>query len=165
MPIIFSPSLELTMKSAKTLNWKSGWIAAFVFLCLISLILFGKRNPSKSESEMSLRMMNRDMNFALQAGGKIESRYSNAKFGGALLFVNINAESWSYNLADKYRISLLSHGWIQRGATKGIISLCKDGVSATIILVPDFDSSKGLQKKVYGFSMSYGGDTISACKA
>ncbi|WP_159068971.1 hypothetical protein [Burkholderia metallica] len=108
--------------------------------------------------------MSKDMDFALQSGGEIESRDSSAKYGGALLFVNVNAESWSLDLADKYRISLLRRGWAQKDSTKNKIYLCKNGMRATIILFPEFDSSRGSRKKVYGFSMAYNGSTISECK-
>src|SRR5579864_8874472 len=129
------------MESAKHLNWKSILIGSWVLACIIAYLFFGAGNPSKEESEIHLNMMNQEMDAALQAGGTIYSRYSNAKYGGALLFVNLNASSWSRDLAERYRLVLLNRGWTQRTSKAGDLSLCKNGVRARISLVSEVDSS------------------------
>ncbi|WP_116142590.1 hypothetical protein [Paraburkholderia sp. BL27I4N3] len=91
----------------------------------------------------------------------------NRSVGGqtAVDFVNVNASSWSRDLAERYRLALLNRGWAQRTSTDGDLSLCKNGVRARISLVSEVDSSRGQSREVYGFAMTYGGDTIKICRS
>jgi hypothetical protein len=152
------------MKSADRSSWRSALIGSWVLICIVTSLIFGAGNPSKKESNFHLDMMNLDMSVALATGGAVDSRYENAKYGGALLYVNLRANSWSPGLADKYRLALLSRGWRQRAPEKGSLSLCKNGTIATIHLLSGVDSSRGRSREVYGFSMEYGGDTIKLCQ-
>lgn len=152
------------MKGAKHLHWTSILIGSWVLVCVVASLIFGAGNPSKKESEIHLNMMNQEMDIALRVGGVVYSRYSNAKYGGALLFVNVNANSWSRGLAEKYRLVLLSRGWVQRTDGKGGLLFCKNGVRAKIGFASDVDSSRGQPRPVYGFSMTYSGETIKICQ-
>lgn len=136
------------------------WILIFLVISLI----FEVKNPSKAEANTSLLMMNHDMGAALDIGGMVDSRYADAQYGEALLYVTLRANSWSPELVNKYRLSLLSHGWSQRALAEDNLSLCKNGALATIRLSPGVDISCGLQCEVYGFSMKYNGDTIELCQ-
>lgn len=153
------------MESAKHLSWKSILIGSWVLFCIIASLIFGAGNPSKEDSKIHLSMMNQEMDAALQAGGAVYSRYSNAKYGGALLFVNVSASSWSRGLAERYRLVLLNRGWTQRTSKDGEFSLCKNGVRARIVLASGVDSSHGGSREVYGLAMTYGGDTIKKCQS
>ncbi|MFC0575061.1 hypothetical protein [Paraburkholderia solisilvae] len=104
------------------------------------------------------------MDYALREGGVADSRNSNAKFGGALLYVNILKNSWNQELANKYKGALLARGWIETNAEGNRLTLCKNKILATINSAPELDSSRGLPREVYGFSMKYGGDAARVCK-
>jgi hypothetical protein len=138
-------------------------IGAWISLCVILLLFFGKGNPSRTESEAKLAMMDSDMKAALQEGGVVASRYSNAKIGGALLYVNLDAQSWSQVLRGRYRAALEHLGWEWRSSENGGDSFCKQGMIAIIRSVPDIDASRGLPRKVYAFSMKYDGFTREEC--
>jgi len=75
----------------------------WILICVGASIIFGAGNPSKKQSEAQLAEMDKDMSYALREGGTIDSRYSNAKIGGALLYVNILKNSWSQELAKNYK--------------------------------------------------------------
>lgn len=136
----------------------------WIFICVGASLIFGLANPSKRQSEMQLAGMNVDMDYALREGGTVDSRYSNAKFGGALLYVNILKNSWSQGLAEDYKNALLSRGWVEKNVERDDLTLCKNKVLATINLAPELDGSRGLPREVYGFSMKYGGDAAKICK-
>ena len=152
------------MRSTKRLNWKAVLIGIWLFVCVIASLVFGVGNPSRRESEAQLVEMNRDMDYALREGGTVDSRESNAKIGGALLYVNILKNSWNQGLVDKYKKALLDRGWIETNIEKGHLTFCKNKILATIISAPELDSSHGLPQEVYGFSMKYGGNAAIACK-
>ena len=158
-----SLSRELGMRSARRLTWKGIVIAVWVLSCAIAAFTFGVGNPSRQESQRRLTAMSADMNYALLEGGEVDSRNSNSKFGGALLYVNILESSWTPELANRYKLALLNRGWQKRRVDANMIVLCKNGVLATINLVADVDSSRGFPRKVYGFSMQYGGSATRIC--
>ena len=91
------------------------------------------------------------------------SSYSNAKYGGALLYVNVDAQSWSQSLRVRYRAALrnLGSGWRSSG-NRGD-SFCKQGVISTIGIVPGIDASHGSPRKVYELSIAYNGLTKKEC--
>ncbi|QCP47737.1 hypothetical protein FAZ95_00200 [Trinickia violacea] len=152
------------MRIDKKPNWKSVLIGIWVLACIAVLLVFGEGNPSKKESNEHLNVMVEDMRTMLANGGQVYSRLANAKYGGALLYVNLATIGWSSDLIDKYRITLLNRGWKQQSTEKERLFLCKDGMLARIDLVPEIDSSRGQSVEVYGISMKYGGDTIKLCE-
>jgi hypothetical protein len=94
-----SPSLKLIV------------IGVWVAICFISLLFFGLKNPTRRESSERLGEMGQDMEVALESGGVVDSQYSNAKNGGALLYVNLAASAWSPELTNSYHRSLSGLGW------------------------------------------------------
>jgi hypothetical protein len=151
------------MQNARRLNWKSAVIALWVLSCIIAAFTFGVGNPSRQESDRRLIAMSADMDYALLKGGGVDSRRSNAKFGGALLYVNILDNSWTPELANNYKYALLNRGWMNGKVDANRILLCKNGALATINLVADVDRSRGVPRRVYGFSMQYGGSATRIC--
>jgi hypothetical protein len=122
------------------------------------------RNPSAREAQAHFLMMNKDMNSALKAGGKIDSKYSNSKNGGSMIIANIRAESWSSGLAEKYREILMSLGWTSKSNLE-YFALCKDGALAEISLIKGFDASHGFRREIHGFTMTYNAITKDDCIA
>lgn len=139
-------------------------IGTWLLLCVVASVIFGVGNPSKRESEVQLAGMSADMDYALREGGTVDSRYSNAKIGGALPYVNILRVSWSPGLADKYKNALLVRGWVEKNFAGDCLMLFKKKVLATINLAPGLDGSRGQLREVYGFSMKYGGDAAKICE-
>jgi hypothetical protein len=152
------------MQNTSRLNWKVALIGMWILICVGASLIFGVGNPSKRQSEVQLTGMNADMDYALHEGGTVDSRYSNAKFGGALLYVNVLKNSWSQGLAESYKNALLSRGWVEKNVERGGFTLCKNKVLATINLAQELDDSHGAPQEVYGFSMKYGGDAARICK-
>lgn len=153
------------MESNKTYrNWKSIALGMWVVICFISLLFFGLKNPTHQESSERLGEMMRDMKVALTSGGIVDSQYSNAKYGGAVLYVNIDANSWSPELANSYRRSLSGLGWRDLASDVANVSLCKNGMLAKIGLNSGVDNSHGRSVNVYYVSMEYNGNTIKSCK-
>jgi hypothetical protein len=153
------------MQKTKFRFWKNAWWAIVVF-GLTMMVVASIKNPSKAQSEARLASMNADMDYALGAGGDVESIYSNAKFGGALLIKNIKAASWTPRLVGEYQTMLLNRSWvIDVSETKKEIFLCKDGMLARIDSSPSTDASHGVPQLVYGFSMSYNANTLKRCKS
>ena len=142
---------------------KSVLIGIWVLACFVMLLFFAGKNPSKKESSEHLSVMNEDMHASLVSGGEVYSISANAKYGGALLYVNLMAVGWNSDLVKKYQITLLHRGWRNYSEGKWGVSLCKDGMLAKIGFIPEIDSSRGQFVKVYEFSMKYGGDTIKMC--
>ncbi|MDR5735818.1 filamentous hemagglutinin N-terminal domain-containing protein [Caballeronia sp. LZ025] len=163
---LFSKFLGLgqRMQSIKKKHRKKVW-GCFVFVFGVTMIIVaGLINPSKADSEARLAVMTADMHNALVAGGSIQSTYSNAKFGGALLITNIHAASWKQNLAETYRDILISRGWRQQESSINQSTiLCKDGILARIDVAPTIDATRGPAQLVYGFSMSYNLSTRRIC--
>lgn len=151
------------MEIDKTSRCKSVLIGIWVLACVIVLLFFAEGNPSKKESSEHLNIMRGDMHAALMNGGAVYSVSTNAKYGGALLYLNLMVVGWSFDLVEKYQITLVHRGWRRQSIGNESISLCKDGMLARIGLVPEIDSSRGQSVKVYEFSMKYGGDTIKMC--
>ena len=136
----------------------------WILICVGVSLIFGVGNPSKQQSEAQLAEMIEDMDYALREGGTVDSRYSNAKLGGALLYVNILKNSWNQGLAENYKNALLNRGWIETNVETSRLTLCKNKVLATINLFSELDGSHGLPREVYGFSMNYGGNAAKICK-
>jgi hypothetical protein len=151
------------MQSTKRLNWKGIVLGLWVLSCAIAAFTFGVGNPSTQESLRRRIAMSADMDYALLEGGKVDSRSSNSKLGGALLYVNILASSWTPELAKKYESALLNRGWVNNKIDANRIMLCKNDALATINLVAEVDGSRGLPREVYGFSMQYGGSATRSC--
>jgi hypothetical protein len=162
--IKFLLSQESGMKSTSRLNWKAALIGMWILICVGASLIFGAGSPSRRQSEAQLAGMTVDMDYALREGGVVDSRYSNAKLGGALLYVNILKNSWSKGLAENYKKALLSRGWVEKIEERSGLTLCKNNVLATINLAPELDGSRGLLREVYGFSMKYGGNAAKVCK-
>ncbi|PMS13205.1 hypothetical protein C0Z17_05250 [Trinickia caryophylli] len=108
-------------------------------------------------------MMVQEMDATLKRGGVVDSVYSNAKIGGALLIENINGNSWSRDLAEAYRQELMGRGWVERRSDEDSVVLCKGDMVAKIKLSPERDSSQGLPREVYGFSMVFNVMTMKVC--
>jgi hypothetical protein len=141
-----------------------------VLFCLVVafgiavMIIAGVANPSKVDSESQLLSMKKDMDDALTAGGSVYSKYSNPKFGGALMIVNIEGASRTPGLADEYQRILLERGWkINDATTEHSYLLCKDGMLARINEIPSTDTSGGSPQWVYRFAMSYSLRTRRSC--
>jgi len=113
------------MEKNKSKNLKV--IAIFVWVAVVwaVILLFGKPNPSKSDSKSHLNIMNEDMSFALKKGGDVYWREATYKYGGALLIVNLNAYSWSRSLAGSYRSDLLMRGWVEIEEDDEKLSFCR----------------------------------------
>lgn len=151
------------MKNKVARFWRAmGWIFVVIFGVVAGLMVITK-NPSKSDSQKHLTVMIEDMDSILKMGGSVDSEYSNAKIGGALLIKNIKSESWSIDLAKAYRLDLMSRGWLEKSTNENFIRLCKDGMLAKINLFPEKDSSLGFPHNIYGFSMVYDMKTIREC--
>jgi hypothetical protein len=152
------------MQSTKIKAWKKLCGCFIVIFGVLVIIVASLKNPSKADSETHLTFMIKDMDKALTAGGNVDSVYSNARFGGALLIKHVKAASWTPALPDEYQRILLMRGWKKRsGATEPGISLCKDGVLARIDVTPSTDASRGAPQLVFGFSMSYNLSTRKSC--
>ena len=151
------------MEIDKKRRHKSVLMGIWVLACIVMLLFFAGKNPSKKESSEHLSIMNEDMRASLVSGGEVYSISANAKYGGVLLYVNLMAVGWSSDLVKKYQITLLHRGWRNHSEGTEGISLCKDGMLARIGFIQEIDSSRGQSVKVYEFSMKYGGDTIKMC--
>lgn len=101
--------------------------------------------------------MKADMATILANGGAIVYRHENAKFGGALLFVLIRKDSWSYELRDQNIATLIGLGWKMLPSTSA--SFCKKGTLA------DIQQSAGDYKNMSTvlISMKYNASTIKTC--
>ncbi|MGY6161641.1 hypothetical protein [Paraburkholderia strydomiana] len=144
------------MQNTKKKLWVQVWGALIVAFGTSVVIVASVKNPSKADSEIHLIQMTTDMDSALTAGGVVDSVYSNAKFGGALLIKNIKAESWVPSLPETYEVLLLVRGWKRKDSTmKEGILLCKNGMLARIDTTPSIDASHGTPRSVYGFAMSF----------
>jgi len=154
------------MQSIKLGYWKMVcWVFVVVF-GLTMMVIANIKNPSKAKSEAHLAVMAADMDYALAAGGDVDSSYSNAKFGGALLIKHIKAASWTSRLFIEYQKALEEHGWvISTSNTNKEVLLCKNGMLARIDSIPSTDASHGVSRFVYGFSMSYSANTLRTCRS
>jgi hypothetical protein len=153
------------MQSIKLGFWKMTCWAFVVVFGLTVMVVASIKNPSKAQSEAHLAVMAVDMDYALAAGGDVDSSYSNAKFGGALLIKQIKAASWTSRLFIEYQKVLKERGWvISTSDTNKEVLLCKNGMLARIDSVPSIDASHGVSRSVYGFSMSYSANTFRTCR-
>jgi hypothetical protein len=152
--------MEITKKNRK---WKIILLGVWVVICFISFLFFGLNNPTHQESSERLGEMMRDMEVVLKSGGVVDSQYSNAKIGGAVLYVNLDANAWSPELANSYRRSLSGLGWRDLTSDTANVSLCKNGILAKIGLNSSVDNSHGRPMVVYYDSMEYSGNTIKLC--
>lgn len=151
------------MRNTKVRPWKSMSLVLVMIFGLIAGVMAMLKNPSKSESEAHLEAMIRDMDAALKVGGIVDSTNSSAKFGGALLIKNINANSWNLDLAKAYQRELMKRGWVRKSNDENVLILCKNHMLARINDFPEKDSSRGLPRDVYGFSMIYDVRTKKEC--
>ncbi|MDR5802254.1 hypothetical protein [Caballeronia sp. LZ001] len=139
-------------------------MALMVVFGLTAMIVADIKNPSKGQSEDHLAVMAADMSHALVAGGDVNSVYSNAKSGGALLIKNITAESWTPELTVEYQKKLRESGWATLESKKlREVLLCKNGMLARIDTKPSTDASHGIPRMIYGFSMSYSANSLRTC--
>ncbi|WP_322048391.1 hypothetical protein [Paraburkholderia sp. J67] len=152
------------MRNTKERSWKAiAWVIVMIFGLSIGVIAM-LNNPSKVESEEHLATMTRDMDAALKTGGVVDSTYSNAKIGGSLLIKDITAHSWNPEMAKAYQLELTKRGWVQRSNDGNVITLCKNHMLAKINTFPEKDSSRGLPRDVYAFSMIYDARTAKECR-
>lgn len=118
----------------KTTGWKKYKfiIMALAFPVWFLLIIHAIRtNPSAGESKEQLVMMKSDLSGMLSLGGEVVNRYENAKFGGALLSVEISDEGWSQLLLANYQTYLVGQGWQPNQSSS--LTYCKHGALATFL--------------------------------
>ena len=151
------------MPSIRNWPWKNiGWTLA-IFWGLGAGLMAMLQSPSKLDSEAHLKVMVLDMDAALRMGGSVDSTYSNAKVGGALLSKNINANSWNPDVARSYQQELMRRGWVKKSDDGNTITFCKDNMLARVNLFSEKDNSLGLPHEIYGFAMIYDATTKRLC--
>jgi len=117
-----------------------------------------RTNPSAGDSMERLVMMKSDLSGMLSLGGKVVNRYEIAKFGGALLSVEISDEGWSQLLLAEYQGYLVGHGW--RPNYSSPLTYCKRGALAT------FSPQAGMRNKIgiNYISMKYNPTSQKTCE-
>jgi len=130
--------------------------AIALWLIFISYALI--KNPSSGDATGKLIIMKSDLSKLIENGGTVLYRNENAKFGGALLSILINKDTWTQQLKYKDMHTLVALGWQPIVNDAG--SFCKEKMLAKI--QEDVGDYKG-QNTVY-ISMSYSATTAKICR-
>ncbi|WP_148654637.1 hypothetical protein [Paraburkholderia caribensis] len=129
----------------------------FALIGAFAIFFAARSNPT--DAGKKLLFMSSDVDAVLRNGGHVVSRTQNSKYGSALIFVTIDADSWSSGLADSYTDTLRSLGW-KKGSDEDRTFLCKNGARADVYRDAEYNEGK----PAYGLSMSYNARTIQQCK-
>ncbi len=143
------------MARLEKLNKRLG--IGFALIGVFAIFFAAKNNPT--DTVKKILFMSSDVDAVLRNGGHVVSRTQNSKYGSAFIFVTIDANSWSFGLADKYTDTLRALGWEKRSGEDRTF-LCKDGVRADVYRDVEYNE----RKPAYGFGMSYNARTIQQCK-
>jgi hypothetical protein len=143
------------MARLEKLNKRLGF--GFALIGVLAMFSAARNNPTDTATK--LLFMSSDIDAVLRNGGHVVARTQNSKYGSALVFVTIDAESWSSELADRYTDTLWSLGWEKKSGEDQTF-LCKNGVRADVYRDAEYNEGK----PAYGLGMSYNARTIQQCK-
>ena|ERR1700754_933163 len=133
-------------------------IGGAIALWLICISYALVKNPSAGDATGKLIIMKSDLSKLIENGGTVLYRNESAKFGGALLSILINKDTWTQQLRYKDMHTLVALGWQPMMNDAG--SFCKEKMLTKI--QEDVNDYKG-QNTVY-ISMSYSTITAKICR-
>ncbi|MCA8038054.1 hypothetical protein LGM46_34340 [Burkholderia arboris] len=108
------------------------------------------------------RQMRSDMNGILGQGGLVIFSKESERGSAALIMVSVDSRSVDEKLLAAYRDTFASQEWRVIDSSSQKISYCKEGVLATLNLVPEWFPGKRMS--VYGLTMEYNSGATADCK-
>ncbi|MBR8511711.1 hypothetical protein [Burkholderia cenocepacia] len=108
------------------------------------------------------RQMKIDMDWIAGQGGVVVLSKENERGSAALIISGVDARSVDEKILRAYSDAFILRGWtaVESGAKKK--SFCKNGVHATLNLVPEWFPEK--QINIYDLSMEYNSGTVMNCR-
>ncbi|WP_155720497.1 hypothetical protein [Burkholderia anthina] len=108
------------------------------------------------------QQMKSDMNGIIGQGGSVIFSKESERGSAALIVMSVDSRSVDGNLLAAYRDTFASQGWRVIGSSSQKTLYCKEGVLATLNLVPEWFPGKRVN--VYGLTMEYNSGTTADCK-
>ena len=109
-------------------------VMALFVLVIVSLVRSCQSDPTQMQLFERLAMMRNDMQAVIGDGGRVVSYDDNRKttFARVYIQLSIDKQTWSVDLQQAYRQTLLTRGWKQVRGAAGNLACCKSGAVAVI---------------------------------